>query len=253
MARSDESIFDKAEGLARRVLERLGARVDDRLAGSSLSARKISELASQIERAIESNLKEDAQDVKRIAPSVIRVMLTHEEASLLGAKYKEALGAELTNVAREFINNRRYETIQPAVVEIGSDLFAKSTVIKTALEQSAAQKDDKAKGSQSVDECTVTLVASDGRSFRIKLKAGSDPAYIGRASGIAARIDDASISRLHCSLALRASGDAVISDLGSSNGSAINGRPIAPHQAHTLESGDIVELGDIRLTVTDIV
>lgn len=253
MARTDESIFDKAEGLARRVLERLGARVDDRLAGDSLSARKISDLASQIEQAIESNLKEDGQGVRRVAPSVIRVLLTHEEASSLGAKYKEALGAELSQVAREFINNRRYETSHPTVVEIGSDLFAKSTVIKTAFEKGVAQKDDKAKGSQVVDEKTVALVASDGRSFRIKLKADSDPAYIGRASGIAARIDDASISRLHCSLALRAAGDVVISDLGSSNGSALNGRPLAPDRAHALQSGDIVELGDVRLTVTDIV
>ncbi|MEW6213306.1 MAG: FHA domain-containing protein, partial [Acidobacteriota bacterium] len=249
MARTDESIFDKAEALARRVLERLGSRVDDRLVGDSLSARKISELASQIERAIESDLKEDSQGVKRIAPSVIRVLLTHEEASSLGAKYKEALGAELSQVAREFINNRRYETIGPAVVEIASDLFAKKTVIKTAFD--SAQKMDAA-GSK-VDERTITLVASDGRSFRIKLKANHDPVYIGRASGIAARIDDASISRLHCSLALRTSGEIVISDLGSSNGSALNGRPLAPHQSHAVQSGDIVELGDVRLTITDIV
>jgi hypothetical protein len=252
MARTDESIFDKAEGLARRVLERLGARVDDRLAGGSLSGRKISDLASQIERAIESNLKEDSQGVKRIAPSVVRVLLTHEDASALSAKYKEALSAELSQVAREFITNRRYETGSPAVVEIGSDLFAKSTVIKTAFEGSATRKAD-AKISEAASERTITLVASDGKNFRIKLKAGSDPAYIGRASGIAARIDDASISRLHCSLALRASGDVVISDLGSSNGSTINGHPLAPHQAHALQSGDIVEIGDVRLTVTDII
>jgi hypothetical protein len=252
MARTDESMFDKAEALARRVLERLGSRVDDRLAGDSLSARKISDLASQIERAIESDLKEDAQGVKRVAPSVIRVLLTHEESTGLGAKYKEALGAELGQVAREFINNRRYETSNPVVVEIGSDLFAKNTVVKTAFERAGAKKTD-AGGSKPSDERTVTLVASDGRSFRIKLKSGSDPAYIGRASGIAARIDDASISRLHCSLALRASGEIVIADLGSSNGSALNGKPLAPNQARPLQSGDAVELGDVRLTVTDIV
>ena len=46
----------------------------------------------------------------------------------------------------------------------------------------------------------LSLRSSDGRLYQIDLKLEGAPAYIGRAAGNAVRIDDPSISRLHCSL-----------------------------------------------------
>jgi hypothetical protein len=252
MAREDDNLFDKAEGLARRVLERLGAKLDDRIAGEaeSLSSKQISEIASRIERAIEDALKPDKAGVRRVAPNRLMVLFTYEDASRLGPKYKDALAAELRAVALEYINNRRYEIAGPVSIQIASDLFSKTTLVRAMFDEAAARpsKTETAEPGQ----CAVTLIADDGRSFKLVLKAGEDPAYIGRASGIAARIDDASLSRLHCSVALRASGQVVISDLGSSNGSILNGKQLAPHEAHLLKPGDVIELGDVLLAVAEI-
>src|SRR5690606_34691205 len=56
-------------------------------------------------------------------------------------------------------------------------------------------------------------------------------------------IPDPSISRQHAQL--KRQGDKVfICDLGSSNGTVINGRKIAPKQAHPLSKEDMIKLGN---------
>jgi hypothetical protein len=250
MAREDENIFDKAEGFARRLLERLGARVDEKIGGDdqTLSARQLSEVASRMEKAIEDNLREDERKVRRVAPNLFNVLLTYEEASRLSPKYKEALSSELRSVAIEHINNRRYETVGSVSVEIGSDLFSKTAVVKASFEETGPSP-----AGRSSDHRTITLSSSVGKTFKLVLEPGQDPACIGRASGIAARIDDPSLSRLHCSISQRVNGDVIISDLGSSNGTALNGKQLGPHRAHLLKPGDVLELGDVKLTVEEII
>ena len=84
------------------------------------------------------------------------------------------------------------------------------------------------------------------------MKADGAPVYIGRAAGTAVRIDGSSISRLHCSLALRGNGEIVISDLGSSNGTYVNERVLGANEARPVKVGDVIGVGDIRLTISEI-
>ncbi|HXG65986.1 MAG TPA: FHA domain-containing protein, partial [Blastocatellia bacterium] len=62
------------------------------------------------------------------------------------------------------------------------------------------------------------------------------------------RLDDPSISRLHCSLALRSNGDIVVADLGSANGTLVNGIPVGANEAIPIKSGDVITAGDVRFT-----
>jgi FHA domain-containing protein len=265
MADTGDSVLDKAEAFARRVLERLGAKVDSRITTASdqtLSPREVGDLTSRIERIIEANLRDDSNGVKRVAPNIYQVLFTYEDTSRLNAQYIEALADELKASVFEYINNRRYETRGPIVVETGSDLFSKTRVIKVSFEgeQAAARHappiEAVYKGSQPKprqEARAVELRSPDGRAYHLVLKAGEAPLYIGRATGIAIRIDDPSISRLHCSLALRGNGDVVVSDLGSSNGTTVNGKGLGPAEARPLVQGDIIIVGDVSLSVSEIV
>ena len=61
-------------------------------------------------------------------------------------------------------------------------------------------------------------------------------------------IDSPAVSRRHA----RLNGTAqalTITDLGSSNGTSINGVPCLEHEIMYLEPGDTVLLGDVRFTV----
>src|SRR5438067_8270109 len=57
--------------------------------------------------------------------------------------------------------------------------------------------------------------------------------------------DDSAVSRQH-SMSRRRDGKTVISDLGSRNGTFVNGARLAPHEERVLAHGDIVKIGDCR-------
>ena len=74
-----------------------------------------------------------------------------------------------------------------------------------------------------------------GKAFRL----GAEPQVIGRTAEADLRIDATDVSRRHARLEWRA-GDLVITDLGSSNGTSVNGAPI---DSKALHIGDRVQIG----------
>jgi pSer/pThr/pTyr-binding forkhead associated (FHA) protein len=56
------------------------------------------------------------------------------------------------------------------------------------------------------------------------------------------------VSRLHASLKI-GGGQVTITDLGSVNGTRLNGRKILPNQAQALNNGDILTLGKLKVQV----
>jgi hypothetical protein len=250
-----DSVLDKAESLARRILERLGSKLDAKLTTDDQRAftlRKIGDLTSRIEQLIESSLEDD-RGVRRVAPNRFTVLFTYEETSTLSAEYIQAMGNELTPLVSEYINNRRYATRGPVVVEIGRDVFAKETIVKGTFETDSSLS-GKASTEQApgADSRFISLNSVDGRSYRLELKRGGAPVCVGRAAGNAIRIDDPSISRLHCSISLRASGGVIIADVGSANGTYVNDRLLGSDEASPLRPGDLIGVGDFKFTVSEI-
>jgi len=265
MADPKDSVLDKAENLGRRILERLGSKVDSKLSSEdkgTLNPRVIGDLTSRIERVIESNLQNDAHGIRRIAPNRFKVLFTYEETSNLSSQYIEAVGKELTPTVFEYINNRRYATRGPVEVEAGQDLFAKTMVVKASFDgdkdQSTAPKTNATAASQAVpvsnsaESKRLCLKSNEGRLYQIDLKLGGAPAYVGRAAGNAVRIDDPSVSRLHCSLSLGSGGGTLIADVGSVNGTSVNGQFLGRDEARPLQTGDVLGVGDFKLTVSGI-
>jgi septum formation topological specificity factor MinE len=260
MADKNENALDKAESVARKILERLGSKLDSKLAPTGqqvLGARQISDLTGRVERAIEAALRQDKNDAAKVAPNRFKVLLTYEETSSLTPEYMEAVGKELTSTVREYVNNRRYKTSGPIEVEVARDLFAKGILVKAEFSsQGEGSSDDVAqttRESQKPPAATkIVLEDVEGRSYRLAVESKGSPSCIGRAAGNALRIDDASISRIHCSLALRESGELVVADLGSANGTFVNQALLGSNEARPVEEGDVIRLGDVTLTVSKI-
>lgn len=256
MADSNNSVLDKAESLARRIFERLGSQVDKKIAPAdqpSLSSSQIGDLASRLERLVDLRLKEDERGTRRVAPNRFKVLFTYEETSKLTPQYIEAVGKELTATIFEYIGNRRYETQGPVEVTVERDLFAKSTVVRAIFdgdEKNQTTQDTAA--SHDPEFRKVSFLTSDGRSYMVELRANAAPAYVGRAAGNAIRIEDENVSRLHCSLSLRSGGSVVVADVGSANGTFVNEQLLDADEARVLKPGDIIAVGECRLTVSEI-
>jgi two-component system, NtrC family, response regulator AtoC len=90
------------------------------------------------------------------------------------------------------------------------------------------------------------LVVSEGRAEQRAL-AGDGPWVLGRDADCDVRIDDQSLSRRHATL--RGGAGWTIEDLGSSNGTKVAGKALAPLERRPLEDGEVVELGLVTLVL----
>jgi hypothetical protein len=77
---------------------------------------------------------------------------------------------------------------------------------------------------------------------------GSATITIGRASDSAITIDDTRVSRAHATIEPSRSGWS-ITDAGSSNGTTVNGRPLAARTPKALAAGDVIGVGPVDLRI----
>jgi predicted component of type VI protein secretion system len=92
----------------------------------------------------------------------------------------------------------------------------------------------------------VRILAEDADGRRATGTMDGREPVVGRAAGCGLRLDDRNVSRRHCRL-LRSGGALLVEDLGSSNGTRVNGQLLTAR--HRLREGDVVEVGDWDLAV----
>jgi pSer/pThr/pTyr-binding forkhead associated (FHA) protein len=68
---------------------------------------------------------------------------------------------------------------------------------------------------------------------------------IGRVPDNMIEIGDISVSSRHATLKLGAAGDYILTDIGSTNGTELNGRHIAANEEHKLQDGDKIVFGKV--------
>ncbi len=68
---------------------------------------------------------------------------------------------------------------------------------------------------------------------------------VGRISENTIQIEDASVSSRHAQLTMDDGGDYILRDLGSTNGTELNGKELEPETDHKLQDGDKVRFGKI--------
>ena len=69
---------------------------------------------------------------------------------------------------------------------------------------------------------------------------------VGRLADNALQIEDASVSSHHAELTLDESGDYIVTDLGSTNGTQLNGREIPEGEGRRMQAGDRIIFGNIE-------
>ena len=77
---------------------------------------------------------------------------------------------------------------------------------------------------------------------------GASVVTIGRRASNTIVLQDTQASSLHAELRPDGAGYVLI-DLGSTNGTSVNGQPVAAHTPHMLHAGDVITIGDTVLTV----
>jgi hypothetical protein len=91
------------------------------------------------------------------------------------------------------------------------------------------------------------LVVESGPLKGRTVSVGEEGIRIGRSSRNDLSIDDSALSRFHCRLFLKPEKGLWISDLGSANGTVVNGTEI---QEHGLVQNDVITLGKTTMRVT---
>lgn len=69
---------------------------------------------------------------------------------------------------------------------------------------------------------------------------------VGRVSENSLQIDDISVSSRHATLTLTEGGDYILRDIGSTNGTELNGKEIPREEDHKLQDGDKIVFGKIQ-------
>ncbi len=90
---------------------------------------------------------------------------------------------------------------------------------------------------------TLRVIAGRDMLRHVVLQAHGE-FIVGRDEGCALRLVDASVSRRHAKIATSADGSITVLDLGSTNGTAVNGQPVSSAEIRT---GDAVEFGAVSL------
>ena len=75
------------------------------------------------------------------------------------------------------------------------------------------------------------------------------PIYVGRAESNDLVLRETSVSRRHAMLSPSLEGHWMVRDLGSANGTTVNGQRVGEGEVRALQAGDVIGVGDVSLTI----
>ena len=229
-----------------RFIERLVERPSARLFRTRLQPIQV---LRRIERAMEGDRGADGQ--RDLVPDAFRVRLHPQDLAALTAPGEMA--AELASGALTFARSHRYAlrgrprvTLQPdPTLRIGE------VEVDPTVSPVVAPDDELAEGGTSVFAVpvidapeAVIEVREPGRPARHVSVTGA-PMHIGRAPDCELVLKDSRVSRRHARLQARG-GVLVLTDLGSTNGTRVNGHRVTEV---VLGVGDRIHVGETSIVV----
>ena len=248
-------------GVLQRFERRLGGLVEGAFARVFKGQVEPVEVAAALQR--------EAADKKAIVGAG-RILVPNEYVVELGPSdaerllpYAEPLGAEFAAMVREHAEEQGWSFVGPVVVtleesdrlETGMFEVRSAVVSPDGAAAPAAEARPSAAArppaGAAPDATQVTapagprapqLLVTDGATERT-VDLTRPVTLIGRSAEADVRIADTGVSRKHAEVR-REGGGAVLVDLGSTNGSRVNGRPV---QRADLRDGDRIQLGPVSL------
>jgi hypothetical protein len=179
------------------------------------------ELGRRITREMDLHRNVAARSV--IAPNHFDIYLATPDYERFEG-FGDELNRELVEAVREHASSERYVLLGPIGIVIHEDPDLNTSTF--AIESEV---------SEGVLAPTDSLVLPDGRRIGI----GDDVITIGRLPECAVALDDPNVSRRHAQLR-RENGSVVLVDLGSTNGTKVNGIQVRERR---LTPGDTVTVG----------
>lgn len=150
--------------------------------------------------------------------------------------YAAPLGQELASMVREHAAERRWSFVGPVTVRLEEHDDVDTGTFR--VRSSVAEGDlDPVPSTSTKGAPRLRVLTGAGTDNEIPLT--RDVLVIGRASTADIRLDDTGVSRQHAEVR-REGDDVVVVDLGSTNGTSVNGRGV---ERARLTPGDRIELG----------
>jgi hypothetical protein len=208
-----------------RRLERMVEGVFSRAFRSSL--RPI-ELGRRLVREIDDSRTVDVKG-RVVVPNVFQFRLSQQDAEQY-AEIQDALVRELCDAAREYARDEAYVFMGPVEVTITADGSLKPGrfTLSSKLQEGVAGAVGRG-----------SLVFGSGE----RMPLGDRTISIGRLPECEITLADPNVSRRHAEI--RPSGPGyVVADLGSTNGTRVNGTTISEHR---LQPGDEIAVGNVRI------
>ena len=221
--------------------DRIAAGIEGVFAGAFRSPVQPVELARALARAADDGRAVGVGTV--YAPTSYTVALSHDDDAKLGS-FKPVLAGELATYLTDHARERGY--LLPSRPQITftthDDLrlgrFRVSAALAEATEDKpvpALREDD---APVAVGMATVTLGEAE---HDVALR--GNEMLVGRLAECQICLPDANVSRRHAAF-IRLDDGWAISDLGSTNGTIVNGRPV---ERVRLRDGDVIEIGVTRM------
>jgi hypothetical protein len=252
--------------LVRGVLTKTGDTLD-RLTGRGWkpsSSLATSELIERLKALLDSEARDEGEG-RIYVPHNIKLKMQWDKFSTDSEDSLKALETELLTAAVDHINDRRYYTHAPLQLEIKPDYFTSGVVLLVSFERSPHDEREVAVNVNSPGEVIAhsaaeevptqpqesVYVASfslDGEERRVRLRFSRGTRLsVGRTKENDLAISDASVSKIHASLALNSENNLIVSDTGSTNGTFIDGQRIAYGKTAVVENGQAVVFGTIKV------
>ena len=252
------------ERLLRRVLEGMGDVVDRRF-GRTVEPRSgltTSKLIERMKKLIDERVRDEGNK-GRIAPHNLILKVewgTHSEAppEILSDLKNEVLAAAI-----DHINDHRYRTLGPVIVEAEVDIFTTGISVDPTFgefEEDLRRQDEERRAAKTGVpipgaappmpdiQVTARITQQNGtREVPLVFKPGGRRLNVGRASDNELTLNDGSVSKIHAALLMTSEGTLLVADTGSTNGTFINGRRIAYGESRAIEDGDVIGFGDVEV------
>lgn len=254
------------EKLVRRTLETVGGSIDALFGRGRKKPDALpstGDLGERLRRLIDSQVRTE-KDGRRTAPHYIKLKYlwgqTSDEFHAALAKLRN----ELLIIAIDHINDNRYATLGAPKIETKSDVLTKGFSLSIGFSPEDATNAEKVELPASMFASllpnnlqiappntvavTVNLTFPNGMQRERILEFPVDTKknlVVGRIRECDLFIDDASVSKRHASLVMSADGNIKVADIGSSNGTFINGERVAYGKGYELHDGANLKFGDV--------
>jgi len=233
------------------LLDNLEQRLDRIVNGSFSKAFKSEVQPVELGAALQQEIDNRASSItgQSVVPNIFIIELGPVDHERL-APYFNTLTSELATLANSYVSEQRYTAIDRATISFDQDPQLETGVFR--IKSTAGQVAPELVNSEVNPDITSQIpmqafVATESPYFISvtgeEFKLTNSISTIGRGTDATIQIDDTSVSRIHCEVILGS--EILIRDLGSTNGTVVDGNHVAEA---TLHDGSIVKIGNITLT-----